>query len=95
LAKLPPFEIWFVIVIAKKLVIGEEVVKDVISISSPPLDLATCYWSMYAFGNHLRVESVKHHLATADLRVAGTFEHECHSHSNDQKLVVALIEFVG
>ncbi len=57
LVELPPFEIWFAIVIVKKLTTSEKVVEDVISINSLPLDMATCYWSMYAFGNHLRVES--------------------------------------
>ncbi len=97
LVKLPPFEIWFAIaiVIAKKLATSEEVVEDVISINSLPLDMATCYWSMYAFGNNLRVESVEHHLAIANLGVVATFEHECCSHSNDQNPIMALIENVG
>jgi len=38
---------------------------------------------MYAFGNHLKVASAKHHLATSDSRVVATFEQECVSHSND------------
>jgi hypothetical protein len=53
LAKLPPFELRFVSDVIKDLTIGEEVAKDVISISSLPSNLATCYRSMYAFGNHL------------------------------------------
>jgi hypothetical protein len=53
LAELPPFELWFVGDVVKDLTIGEEVVEDVISISSLPSNLATCYRSMYAFGNHL------------------------------------------
>jgi hypothetical protein len=53
LAKLTPFEFWFVNVIVEDLVASEEVVGDVISINSPPLDLASGYRSMYAFGNCL------------------------------------------
>lgn len=53
LAKLPPFELWFVNVVIEDLTIGEGVVEDVISINSPPSNLAIGYWSMYAFGNHL------------------------------------------
>jgi hypothetical protein len=59
LVELPPFEIWFAIAIAKKLETGEGVVEDVISINSPPSDLAIGYWSMCAFGNHLQVEKCK------------------------------------
>ncbi len=55
LAKLPPFELWFASDVVEDLTISEEVAKDVISISSPPSNLATCYWFMYAFGNCLRV----------------------------------------
>jgi hypothetical protein len=58
LAKLPNFELWFASVVVKDLTTSEEVGKDVISISSLPSNLATCYWSMYAFGNHLRVANI-------------------------------------
>jgi hypothetical protein len=50
---------------------------------------------MYAFGNHLLVESAEHHLAIANLGVIATFEQECCSHSNDRNPVVVLIEYVG
>jgi len=55
LVELPPFELWFASDVVEDLTIGEEVAEDVISISSSPSNLLTCYWSMYAFGNHLRV----------------------------------------
>jgi hypothetical protein len=40
MVELPTFEVWFNVVVAKALVASEDVFKDVISISSPPLDLA-------------------------------------------------------
>jgi hypothetical protein len=43
LVELPPFELWFVSDVVEDLTISEEVVEDVISISSSPLNLATCY----------------------------------------------------
>jgi hypothetical protein len=36
LAKLPPFDIWFVSDVVEDLIISEEVAENVISISSPP-----------------------------------------------------------
>jgi hypothetical protein len=77
------------------LVASEDVFKDVISISSPPLDLAIWYHSMYAFGKHLRVASAELHLSTTNLGVITTFEQECHSHSNDCNTLMASFENVG
>jgi hypothetical protein len=62
--KLPSFEKWFPITIIEVVANGEEVLEDVISTSVPPLDYATTYWSMYAFGNRLWVASAKQHLST-------------------------------
>jgi hypothetical protein len=67
MVKLPAFEVWFNVVVAKALATCEDVSKDVISINTPPLDLAIRYHSMYAFGNHLKVASVESHLSTIDL----------------------------
>ncbi len=95
LVELPPFEIWFAIAIAKKLETGEGVVEDVISINSPPSDLAIGYWSMCAFGNHLQVEKCK--ISFSNHRFKGS----CHIwigtsfHSNDQNPIVVLIVYVG
>jgi hypothetical protein len=56
--KLPSFEKWFLIAIAKVVANGE-VSKDVISINIPPSDYTTTYWSMSAFGDHFWVASAK------------------------------------
>jgi hypothetical protein len=40
MVELPTLEVSFNVVVAKALVASEDVFKDVISISSPPLDLA-------------------------------------------------------
>jgi hypothetical protein len=95
MAELPPFEQCFTNVIAKAIEIGEEVLNDVLSISTPPSSLAITYESMYAFGNHLRVTSVKAHLTISNYRVATTFEQECQSHSNDRNPIMASFEYVG
>lgn len=50
LAELPPFELWLALAIAHTKAMGEEVEEDVIFITIPPLDMATMYRSMYAFG---------------------------------------------
>jgi hypothetical protein len=52
---LPPFEVWFPIAIVEAMANGEDLSKDIISISIPPLDYAITYHSMYAFGIHLQV----------------------------------------
>lgn len=47
MAELPPFEQWFINVITKALETCEEVLDDVLSISTPPpSSLATTYKSM-------------------------------------------------
>jgi hypothetical protein len=83
MAELPPFEQWFTNVIAEAIDPSEEVLDDVLSISTPPFSLATTYKSTYASGNHLKVTSVEAHLRTSDFGVATTFEQECQSHPND------------
>jgi hypothetical protein len=95
MVELPTFEVWFSIVVAKSLVANEDVSKDVISISTPPLDLAIGYHSMYAFGNHLRVANAESHFSTTNLGVIATFEQECRSHSNDCNPIMASLENVG
>ncbi len=47
------------------------------------------------FGNHIRVSSAKEHLTTCDNGVEVTFEQKCVSIPNDQKLVLAKLEYVG
>jgi hypothetical protein len=43
LVELSPFELWFASDVVEDLTIGEEVAEDVISISSSPSNLPTCY----------------------------------------------------
>jgi hypothetical protein len=49
---------------------------------------------MYAYGNHIRVASAKEHLTTNDCGVVATFEQKCILSPNDQKLVLAKLEYV-
>jgi len=51
--------------------------------------MAIGYRCICAFGNHLRMASVEHHLSCLNLGVVAMFEQKCHSHSNDKNLVVA------
>jgi hypothetical protein len=95
MAELPPFELWLFNVVVNAMAVGEDVVEDMVSISIGPLDLATSYRSMCAFGNHLWVVSVEAHLSTLDSSVATTFEQECRYRSNDWNPIMASIEYVG
>jgi hypothetical protein len=63
--------------------------------SMPPTLDAMSYRAMYACNNHIRVASAKEHLTTSDCGVMATFEQKCISGPNDQKLVLAKLEYVG
>lgn len=90
MVELPPFETWYPNVVAKATIRSE----DVKSINTPPSNLATSYHSMYAFGNHLQITSVKH-LSTSYSRAATTFQLGCWSHLNDWNPVMASPKYFG
>jgi hypothetical protein len=49
---------------------------------------------MFAFGNHNCVSNAEEHLTTFDSGVVATFEQECRSGPNDQKPILAKLEYV-
>ncbi len=73
---------------------GEAIEQDVVYLSIPPTLEAKSHQAMWAFGNHIHVSSAKEHLTTHDSRVVTIFEQECVSRPNDQKLVIAKLEYV-
>jgi len=91
MADLPHFEQWVSNVIKNAMLTSE----DVVSINMPPSDLTTNYHSMYVFGNHLWVASVKKHFSTVDLGVVATFEQECCYHSNDPNPTTTHYRFIN
>lgn len=91
LVKLPPFGN----IVAKDMATWVEVARNIISLNSPPSEVANVCRSMYAFGSHLRVASVECYLSCSDSRMAIIFEQKCHSHSNDWNMVVASQVYVG
>jgi len=68
---------------------------DVVDTARGPLDVATSYKSMYAFGNHFRVRSAECSLKTFDSGVAATFEQVCRNGIHDGHQVDANVEYVG
>jgi hypothetical protein len=50
---------------------------------------------MYSYGNHIHVASAKDHLTINDCGLVATFEQKCISGPNDQRLVLAKLEYVG
>ena len=60
-----------------------------------PLEIATAYKSMYAFGNHFRVISSERSLKMADSSVAATFRQVCKNGIRDVNQVDADVEYVG
>jgi len=61
----------------------------------PPTLKARSYRSMYAYGNHIRIASVKKHLTTYDSGIDVTFEQTCVSGLNDHRPITAKLEYVG
>jgi hypothetical protein len=49
---------------------------------------------MYAYGNHTCVASAQEHL-TSDYGVMTTFEQECILGPDDQRLILAKLDYVG
>jgi hypothetical protein len=50
---------------------------------------------MYNYGNQTHVLSVEEHPTTSDCGVVATFEQECMLGWNDQRPIVAKLEYVG
>jgi hypothetical protein len=61
----------------------------------PPALKAKSRQTMWAFGNHICVSSAKKHLTTHDSGVVTIFEQECVWRPNDQRLVLAKLEYVN
>jgi hypothetical protein len=85
LVKLPPFGN----IVAEDMATCVEVARNIISLNSPPLEVAIARCSMYAFESHLQVACAEHYLSCSDSGMAIIFEQECHSHSNDRNPVVS------
>ncbi len=91
----PPFPTWIQSVISSTMKEGETMDKNIIHMSMPPTLEATAYWSMYGFGNHLHISNVEEHLTTCDSGVVAVFEQECIYGPNDQRPMLAKLEYVG
>jgi len=61
----------------------------------PPTLEATTYHAMYVFGNYLCVSSGEEHLATRDSDIAIMFEPKCVLGLNDQRPILAKLEYVN
>jgi hypothetical protein len=90
---LAPFATWRRASIALALNDGDTIDKDMVH-SMPPKLEAMSYQTMYAYGNQFCVASAKEHL-TSDRGVVATFEQECILGPNDQRLILAKLDYVG
>ncbi len=95
LKEVPPFLVWIRNAIAIAIKNGDKINKNMLHMSMPPKLQARPYRAMYAFGTHIRVSNVEKHLTTLDSGVAATFQHECISRPNDQRSIIAKLEYVG
>jgi hypothetical protein len=93
--ELPSFPTWLRAFIALAIQGGDTIDQETIHMSMSPMLEARSYRSMYAFGNHIRLVSVEEHLTTSDSGVIATFEHVCVLGPNDQRPVVANLEYAG
>jgi hypothetical protein len=85
---------WIKVSIVVALNDGDTIDKNIVHMSMPPTLEATSYQTIYAYGNHSRVANAKEHLTTSDYGVMAAFEQECISGPNDQRLVLAKLEYV-
>ncbi len=89
IGELPQFPKWIRTSIASIIQGGEAIDHDTIHMSMPPTLKARSYRSMYAYGNHIRVVSVKEHLTTYVSGIVATFEQTCVLRLNEK------LEYVG
>lgn len=81
--------------IASTLNDGDTINKNTVHMSMPPTLKAMSYWTIYAYGNFICVANAKKHLTINDYGVVATFEQECVLGSNDQRPIIAKLEYVG
>jgi len=95
LAPLPPFTTWIMASIVVAFNDRDTIDKDIVHMSMLLTLETMSYRAMYVYGNHIRVMSVKEHLTISDYGVMATFEQKCISGPNDQRPVLAKLEYVG
>ncbi len=66
-----------------------------VHMSMPPTLKAMSYSTIYAYGNLICVANGKEHITINDYGVVATFEQECVLGSNDQRPILAELEYVG
>ena len=89
-----PFHNWFKSEISRAKAAGEEIDEDILVLSLPPSSQAISYRSMYAFENHIRVQSAEWTLTTCDCGVAATFFQNCRSSVRAKNMKAAKLEYV-
>jgi hypothetical protein len=93
--ELPPFPTLLRACIALTIQGEDTINQKTIYMSMSPMLETKSYCSTYAFGNHIHVVSAEEHLTISDSGATTTFEHVCVLGPNDQRLVVANLEYVG
>ena len=95
LSRIPDFQEWVLEEVTRDRQIGAVVDPRVMDTARGPLNTATAYKSMYAFGNHYRVLSSELPLKTRDSGVAATFKQVCRNGRRDNHQVNADVEYAG
>ena len=92
---MPKLVHWLAIAVGDFEAQNQVVDPDVKSISMWPALTAIAHRSMWAYGNHFRVQSAEGNSTTMDCGVATTFDQWCVSGPNDNNHVFAHVEYVG
>jgi len=95
LQKLPDFAQWVLEEVRREQQVGDVVNPRVLDTARGPLNVASAYKSMYAYGNHYRVLSSERSMKTCDSGVAATFRQVCRNGTRDVNQVDADVEYVG
>ena len=89
------FTTWFPVVVQDEMNQGTDVFMDVQALLMPPSRNAKSYKSMYAYGNHIRVQSIEANMNTCDSGVAATFSQACRASSSSRNVRTADLEYIG
>ena len=88
------FKDWLPTTVDLALSIEEEVDNDVKALMMLPSQDAKLYWSMYAYGNHIRVRGAEVDLTTCDSGVAATFSQSYRASTRDRNMRTDNLEYL-
>jgi hypothetical protein len=89
------FTTWFPVVVQDEMNQEADVSMDVQALLMPSSRNAKSYKSIYAYGNHIRVRSIKANMNTCDSGVAAIFSQACRASSSCRNVRTTDLEYIG